>query len=137
MRGERGGAGEILCVCNSYCMSSSVDSKDTGHTRQDTQGVVRTYGGGPVMPFKNKLIIVKLQLQQFHVSDIYIHVVFQSNPTLPFQQQLALLLPGARACRPDLIPKNHSGSYGGDRMPVILLQLVADIILAPATTSSK
>ena len=32
------------------------------------------------------------------------HVVCQFTPTLPLQQQLTLRLPGAWACRPDLIP---------------------------------
>ena len=32
--------------------------------------------------------------------------VCQFNPTLPLQQQLTLLLPGAWPCRPDLIPRD-------------------------------
>ena len=40
---------------------------------------------------------------QFHVSK---HVVCHFNPTLPLQQRLTLLLPGAWACRPDLIPRD-------------------------------
>ena len=41
-----------------------------------------------------------------HTSKYQIHVVCQFHPTLPLQPQLALLLPGKRACRPDLIPKD-------------------------------
>ena len=42
----------------------------------------------------------------FNPSAMYeVHIVCQLNPTLPLKQQLALLLPGAWACRPDLIPR--------------------------------
>ena len=38
-----------------------------------------------------------------NTSTYRIHVVFQFNPTLPLEQQLALLLPGASECQAQLV----------------------------------
>ena len=66
---------------------------------------------------------VKIKLLHFHVSDT--HVAFRFNPKLPLHQQLALLLPGDCACRPDLIPNDQARWTLSRRYP--RLRLVWDL----------
>ena len=54
---------------------------------------------------------------------IQVRVVCQFNPTLPLQQQLALRLPGACACRPDLISKDQARWRWPCLLPVLFTTL--------------
>ena len=56
--------------------------------------------------FSSSFILGRMAKTNFKLPNFQVSDTCQFNATLPLQQQLTLLLPGAWACRPDLIPRD-------------------------------